>query len=99
LIKAAKRELLEETGYQAKRMIKLIDGPVSGGSSSDIITIVQASDIKKVAKGGGDEYESIHIHEVPLHKTDQWLIHMRKKGCLIEPKIYAGLYFLKNYNK
>jgi ADP-ribose pyrophosphatase len=96
---AAKRELLEETGYKAKKVVKLMSGPVSGGSASDLITMVQAIDIKKVASGGGDDTEDIIIHEVPLIEVLSWLKSMEKKGCLVEPKIYAGLFFLNTYNK
>jgi len=96
---AAKRELFEETGYKAKRVVKLLDGPVSGGACADIVTIVHAQDIKKVGDGGGDFLESIIIHEVPLNEVEPWLSKMKRKGCLIEPKIYTGLYFLNKYNE
>lgn len=99
IVTAAKRELLEETGYQAGRMTKLLDGPSSSGSTSDFVTVFYAHDLKKVSKGGGDETESIIVHEVPLEEVDQWLDKMRRKKFLIEPKIYAGLYFLNAYNK
>ena len=99
ILSAAKRELLEETGYKAGKMTKLLEGPVSSGSSADMVTIVQAQNLKKVSQGGGDEFEAIIVHEVPLIETDQWLSKMRRKGYLIEPKIYTGLYFLKTYNK
>lgn len=95
IIAAAKRELLEETGYKAERIVKLLEGPVSSGFSSDMVTIVQAHGLEKVSSGGGDELESIIVHEVPLAKTDAWLKMMAKKGFLIEPKVYTGLYFLR----
>jgi len=53
LSSAAKRELLEETGYKAGKIVELLKGPSSGGSSSDIVTIVHAQEIQKVAEGGG----------------------------------------------
>lgn len=95
LSKAAKRELLEETGYQATRMTKLLEGPVSGGSTSDMVTMFLAQGLKKTGKGGGDATEMISIHEVPLKRTARWLRAMERKGFLIEPKVYAGLYFLE----
>ena len=98
-VTAAKRELLEETGYQAQRIVKLLEGPVSSGSSGDCVTMVQAVGLKKIHSGGGDESESIVVHEVDLKSVDSWLTKMKNKGYLVEPKIYAGLYFLKNYNK
>jgi len=95
LLTAARRELLEETGYAAGKMTKLLEGPSSSGSSADMVTIVHATDLRKVGEGGGDDFESIVVHEVPLDDADRWLAKMRKKKYLIEPKIYAGLYFLK----
>lgn len=94
ILTAAKRELWEETGYRAKRMQKVLEGPVSGGFTVDKLTIVRALDIKKVGAGGGDETENIKVHEVPLDKVPQWLRKMEKAGCLVDPKVYAGLFFL-----
>lgn len=95
LAKAAKRELLEETGYRASRMTKLLEGPVSGGFTSDIVTMFLARGLKKTGAGGGDETEMITVHEVPFKNAEPWLSAMEKKGFLIEPKVYAGLYFLR----
>ncbi len=94
----AKRELMEETGYRAEQIIPLLDGPISAGSSADTVTMVRAAGLTKVGTGGGDETESIRIHEVKLSDVDAWLEHQRQQGFMIEPKIYSGLYFLKSYN-
>ncbi|MBI5150841.1 MAG: NUDIX hydrolase [Candidatus Omnitrophica bacterium] len=91
---AAKRELLEETGYQARRIVKLLAGPVSSGFTADIVTVVRAYGLRKVARGGGDHTENIVVHEVPLAKAEHWLKQMSRKGYLIEPKVYMGLFFL-----
>jgi len=96
---AAKRELLEETGYKATRLVKILEGPVSSGSCSDIVTVLHAHNVKKVTSGGGDHLESIVVHKVAMKEIDQWLDKMRRKGYLIEPKIYTGLYYLKSYNR
>jgi len=93
---AARRELLEETGYQAEHLSLLTEGPVSSGLSAEVITFYQALDAVKVAAGGGDATESIKVHEVPLKEADLWLYEMEKKGLLVDPKVYTGLYFLKN---
>ena len=53
--------------------------------------MVRAQDLQKVSPGGGDEFESIVVHKVPLDETDRWLAEMRVKKYLIEPKIYTGL--------
>jgi ADP-ribose pyrophosphatase len=91
---AAKRELLEETGFLAKRMTLCAEGPASSASSSDILTIFKAEGLEKVAKGGGDETENILVHEVPVAKIRTWLKSKEKKGCLVDPRVYAGLFLL-----
>lgn len=95
LIQAAKRELLEETGYRAKKIKKILQGPASSGTSADMLTLVKAEGLSKVSKGGGDSFESIEVHEVPLNRVDVWLKKMERKGCFVGPRIYAGLYHLK----
>lgn len=95
---AAKRELLEETGYQAKKMIYCTQGPISAASTSDIMTIFRAEGLKKVAKGGGDNTESITVYEVPIETVDDWLDEKAKEGFLIDSKVYAGLYLLKKFD-
>ena len=100
LAEAAKRELLEETGYLAKKMKKLFTGPVSAGMCKDMVTIFYASGIQKVAQGGGvGEWEQIKVHEVPLVSIDRWLKSQQKKGLLVAPNIFAGIYFLRNWVK
>jgi ADP-ribose pyrophosphatase len=93
---AARRELLEETGYEAEHLSLLVGGPVSSGLSSEIITFYQALDVVKKGAGGGDATESITVHEIPLKEADLWLYEMEKKGFLVDPKVYVGLYFLKS---
>src|SRR5262245_4723486 len=92
---AAKRELLEETGYRAEDVELVASGPPTPGLSSEIAVFYQATSIEKVSQGGGVGSEKIIVHEVPLKKVDGWLQGMEAKGRLIDPKVYAGLYFLK----
>ncbi|MBF0479051.1 MAG: NUDIX hydrolase [Candidatus Omnitrophica bacterium] len=99
IISAARRELFEETGYQAKKIVKVIDGPASCGTSSEMLTMVQAMGLKKAGQGGGVDGEAIKHYEVPLAEVEQWLNMKRRSGCLIGPRIYAGLYFLNKYNE
>jgi ADP-ribose pyrophosphatase len=92
---AALRELEEETGYRAARLKRITSGPISAGLSDEIITLFLAEDLERVSAGGGDESEAITIHEVPLLEVDGWLEDQRRAGVLVDPKVYAGLYFLR----
>jgi ADP-ribose pyrophosphatase len=46
LEEAAKRELLEETGYSAKELTFLTEGPMSSGASGEILTAYLARDLE-----------------------------------------------------
>jgi len=93
LAEAAKRELLEETGYEAERMEYLTEGPPSAGLSTEVVTFFRARGLKKVSEGGGDGSENIQVHIVPLTELETWIETKRKEGCLVDYKIYATLFF------
>jgi ADP-ribose pyrophosphatase len=93
LAEAAKRELLEETGYEAQEMEYLTDGPPSAGLSTEVVTFFRARGLKKVTDGGGDGSENIQVHTVPLSELEAWIEVKRKEGCLVDYKVYAALYF------
>ena len=90
---AAQRELLEETGYEASAMTLLTSGPTSAGLSTEVVTLFRARQLRRLHPGGGDEHEDIVVHEVPLNQMDAWLEEKRSQGLLVDPKVYAGLYF------
>jgi ADP-ribose pyrophosphatase len=94
IIDAAKRELLEEAGYASARVEVLMTGPSSAGLTSELVTLVLASGLKRVNAGGGVAGENITVHEIPLEAVHAWLAAQVERGLMIEPKVYAGLYFL-----
>lgn len=91
---AAIRELEEETGYAAQRMEKLTVGPASPGRSMFLYTFFRARELQRVHAGGGDADENIKVHEAPLDSIHEWIEARSKEGKLIDPKIWAGLYFI-----
>ena len=98
MAQAGRRELLEETGYSARKITKFFEGPVSAGMCKDMVTILHASGLKKVAAGGGvDDLEKISVHEVPLKSVDAWLKRKAQQGILVGPNVFAGLYFLRHW--
>lgn len=90
---AARRELLEETGYQAREVEVLTVGPPTAGLASEIVAFVLATGIERVASGGGVEHEQIEVHVVPLDEVARWLAARGGETVYIDPKVYAGLYF------
>lgn len=94
LTEAAKRELLEETGYAAAELKVLCAGPPSAGLSTEVVAFVLATGLRRVNAGGGVKGEEIQVHEVPVAEVPGWLEKQGGAGLLIDPKIYCGLYFL-----
>jgi ADP-ribose pyrophosphatase len=95
LATAARRELREETGYEAGELRPLAAGPPSAGLSSEIVTFLLAADLRRVGAGGGDEHEAIMVHAVPLAAVTDWLAGHTRAGRLVDPKVYAGLHLLQ----
>jgi ADP-ribose pyrophosphatase len=91
---AARRELIEETGYEAEHLETLTHGPSSAGLTSETVTLFHASKLRRVGAGGGVAHEDITVHEVSLCEIHDWLAAKAKAGCLVDPKVYAGLYFI-----
>lgn len=92
---AAIRELLEETGYRAQAMEFIMCGPHAAGSNTALIHFYKAVGLKKESQGGGVDEENITTHEVRLSEVQEWLIKKSDEGYLIDPKLYAGLYFFE----
>lgn len=92
---AAARELLEETGWKAEKVVPLTTGAASSGAISEVVTLFLADELVKVHEGGGVENEEITVHLVPVAQIDQWLKRKAAEGLLIDPKIYTGLYFVR----
>jgi ADP-ribose pyrophosphatase len=94
LVETARRELLEETGYTAERFVQIFAGPPSPGIASETITWFRAHGLQKVGPGGGEGGENITVHAIPLREVDDWLDRWQADGGKVDPKVYAGLYFL-----
>ena len=56
--------------------------------------MVRAWGLIKVGGGGGVDGEDITVHEVPMAHVDAWIERKESEGCLIDAKLYGGLYLL-----
>ena len=92
---AALRELEEETGFRADSIERLCLGPSSAGMASEVLHFVRAHGLRQVGPGGGVDNECIKVHQLPLSQARQWLEEKQAGGTLVDPKVYAGLYFLQ----
>lgn len=95
---AAQRELEEETGYRCQRVEFVHRGPSSSGMSTEMITFARAWDLERVGPGGGDETENIVVHEVSRAEAGAWLFARAAEGYSIDPKLFAGLWFIEHAN-
>jgi ADP-ribose pyrophosphatase len=93
---AARRELIEEVGYDARRFEFLASAPTSPGLTSEVVSFFRAVGLKQVADGGGVDGENIQIHRVKLSAADAWLRRRARTGVMIDCKTYAGLYFARS---
>ena len=91
---AARRELLEETGYEAGEMSYVGGGPASAGLTNELISIFVATNVHKAGPALGDGDEQITVHEVPLNELVGWLESQSQAGLLIDLKVYTAMHFL-----
>ena len=84
---AAIRELEEETGYRAERLVHLGRFHASPGMSSEGFTLLRAEGLTKVSEGGGVEKEDIQVHRVPLEEVPSFVEAKRGEGAKVDVKI------------
>jgi len=97
LEEAARRELLEETGYSAREMIYLTEGPLSSGASEEILSVYLARGLEFQGVGKGDETENIEVLKIPMNELYKRLSALQSEGNLIDLKIYGLLELAKRY--
>ena len=84
---AAIRELEEETGYRAARMVDLGRFFASPGMSSEAFNLLRAEGLAKVGAGGGVDGEDILIHRVRLEEVPAFIVEKRAEGCAMDAKL------------
>jgi ADP-ribose pyrophosphatase len=89
---AARRELREETGYDAPRLELLARGPGSAGQSSEMITFFLAAGARPAGPQAEHDRGSIRVHAVRVPELFAWTRRREAEGARIDPKIWAGLY-------
>ena len=95
LAEAARRELLEETGFAASALEPVLSGPPSPGISDEVVTFFRARGLARVGRGGGEAGEIVRAHAVPRSGLSDWLDTVQAKGALVDPKVWAGAYVVR----
>ncbi len=90
-LECAKRELLEETGYIANKIEKLIQFYVAVGYCTEIIYLFIAKELKKLSQRT-EEDESIDVHMIPIDKA----MEMIKNNEIEDAKTIIGILMMKN---
>jgi ADP-ribose pyrophosphatase len=93
---AARRELAEETGHAAERLVRLARGPGSAGQSSEMITFFLAEPAERVGDQAAHDRGKIRVHVVPVAELFAWTARREAEGVVIDPKIWAGLYLAQH---
>ena len=96
LADAARRELIEETGWSPGRVDVLLVGPTSSGMSNERIAFVRALELTRVGDGGGVDDEAIVVHAVPRREAPAWLMRKRDEGFELDLKLWAGLWMIEH---
>jgi len=89
---AARRELMEETGFDCETIRSLGGGPTSAGMSTESLEFFVATHCTKRADGGGIEGEDILVTAVPLAELHAWVASREAAGAVTDPKVWAGLW-------
>jgi 8-oxo-dGTP pyrophosphatase MutT (NUDIX family) len=97
LQEAAARELREETGYEAKEMIFLARGPLSSGSSREMLTVYLAKGLEFKGVGQRDETEDIEVMKVAVDAISETLSRLAEEGNLIDLKILGFIEMARKY--
>lgn len=92
---AARRELIEETGYEPEHVEVLLIGPTSAGLSTERIAYVRAMGLRRVSDGGGIDDENIIVHEVPREEAPRWLLEKQAEGFELDLKLWGGLWMIE----
>ncbi len=93
---AAIRELEEETGWRAARMISLGDFVSSPGLTSERFWLLRAEALARVGPGGGVDDEQITVHAVPRRNIAAFIDACRARGLSIDVKLLCLLPALDN---
>jgi ADP-ribose pyrophosphatase len=94
LIPAGKRELIEETGYRAKRWSRHTDYYASPGFLTETMSILLAEDLT-LGEAAPEEDEKIELHMTPLSEVLQ-MIH---EGKIQDGKTMIGVLLYASQRK
>ncbi|MDO8558547.1 MAG: NUDIX hydrolase [bacterium] len=91
----ARRELLEETGYEVSRLRKLVSGPFNTSMLEDEIVYYLGTGARKIQEPELEDAEDIEVLKIPLKKLRTFLLHP-PRGVKADVKLFGILHLLKS---
>jgi ADP-ribose pyrophosphatase len=93
---AARREVLEESGYALRDLVHLSTFYVSPGGSTErvFLYLAEVADSDKVAEGGGHAIEGEDVASVELSLTDA--LAQVRSGAIVDAKTIVAIYALRD---
>lgn len=92
-LRAAKRELIEETGYRAKRWRRILKFYASPGFVAETMAVYMATELRQ-GEAEPEEDEIIHHRMVPLAKA----VKMVMNGSIRDAKTISSVLWLDHIN-
>ena len=94
LIEAAKRELIEETGFMSDSFELIAEGPVSTGLSTETMSVFLATGAvpatsELMARYPMDETEDIELIKIPLSAAYEKVEELCRAGNIADLKMYG----------
>jgi ADP-ribose pyrophosphatase len=88
---SARREFLEETGFEADHWEAFGQFASSPGMIGEVFHFYRATGLRRVGPGGGHASEGIIVHVVPLAGVPAFLEEARARGCMVDTRLLICL--------
>ena len=91
---AARRELLEETGYAAGELIPIFLSPLSAGVTATRAMHYFAPDVEFVARPRSKDIEEIEVVKVPVDHADEFMMNL-PEGVELDLQVPGILWMMR----
>jgi ADP-ribose pyrophosphatase len=91
LAEAARRELLEETGWLAGELHHLLCATVSPGLTDELYNAFLCLNLVRQSDGGGSGSERIEVHMVPFTELEQHFLNAAARSEWVDAKVLTHI--------
>jgi ADP-ribose pyrophosphatase len=91
VLDSARRELHEETGFEAAHWEDFGEFASSPGMVGEMFLLWRATGLTRTGPGGGTASEGITVHVVPVAGLPGFIAAARARGCAIDTRLLIGL--------